>query len=80
MNTIKYLEGSSASKVIAIILFPLTYQENWMENWGAKIRMNDEKLSKKCEEIVHLTQVPCFALGNVETMRALYECIIGYLS
>lgn len=51
-----------------------------MESWGVKIPMEKEILSHKCDEIFQLTQIPCFILGDVDTMYRLYECIVDYLS
>ena len=73
-RTITYLESLLDCKVIALSLFPLTVNDDWTGQIGAKHQMTEEELLKKSEYLREQLLLPVFV--NDEVMIELYADVI----
>lgn len=80
LNTIKYLEGTASSRVLALILYPMTYLNDWRESFNNKSMMDIDNIQIKCDNVYKNLSVPCYILGNQISFNKLYHDIISYLS
>lgn len=77
-RTIGVIENLYDTKIIALSLFPLTFENNWAGNTGLK-RMITEK--EKEDFINNATKVlgkSIFVMDEEEQYDRLYECVLNY--
>ena len=73
-QTIRYLESFGFCKVIAIVVFPMDFDDGWKRFTQKKVPLSSEKFNR----IKHGFSVPVFLLGNQGDMADLFSCIIDY--
>ena len=77
-RTIKFIEATAESKVIAIVLFPLDLKEQWKGLYGKKTIVEKSKIDLLTKSVDHLFHLPLFLLGNEQDMLNLTDCILNY--
>lgn len=78
LNTIKYLEGVTNGKVVAIVIFPQASIGDWRVMFDIKETLKEEVLQETMEEICEITNLPVYVLGKTENMIKLRDTIIDY--
>ena len=77
-KTIQYIESLSAGRVVALILFPVTYQFNKLGYAGQKVRLSDDELLGIKKELQDTFSLPVFL--NSGEISEITDCCIDYLS
>lgn len=76
LNTIKYIEGTVNYKVIAIVIFPLMFADDWKGLFGKKIMASDDRIKCQIIKINEKIKLPIFNLNKDEEIGALCNLII----
>ena len=77
-NTIKYLEGATDSKVISIVLFPMSIQNDWRCIFDSKVKISKENFKLISSQIYEQTKLPIYKLGDETDMIKLGNLIIDF--
>lgn len=77
-NSIQFLQGLSNSKVIALVVFPMTVAKDWRSLLNVKIPVESIEFQKKSVVLNELFDIPIYLLGEKSDMDNLYHCIIDY--
>lgn len=79
INTINTIENiGSGSKVIAIVVFPLTIEKGWKELYGKKILLSEDEYLRTKEKLEKMLEIPVFCLGNDNDMDNLVQDVIDF--
>lgn len=76
-RTIRFLESSIETKVIAIMVFPMDLESNWTGIYGRKKKIDDAKLEDLRKTLSTTFSMPVYALGNDEEEK-LVDYILHY--
>lgn len=77
-RTIAYINSLSNGKVIALVLFPITYELNTLGYAKKQIRIQEEELSNIKNNIQSKLKLPVFLTQN--DISDIADCCINYLS
>lgn len=77
-RTISVIENLYDTKIIALSLFPLTYENNWAGNSGLKRKISEiekEKFIKNAEKELNK---PVFVMDEEEQYDKLFDCVLQF--
>jgi len=78
-NSMYALMGLTDASIIAFMLFPLTYSDDWKGGYGSvKRTITDEEFMQKKKELQEEFKIPVYILGKVDHIRELCEKIIDF--
>ena len=77
-NTIKFIESLISCNVIALVVFPMTYAEDWRGLYGSKIKISQSKYYELTKSLQKKFKIPIFMLGNEENMNELCQMLIDF--
>ncbi len=77
-RTIQFIESGADCKVIALVIFPMTFKEGWTFGYGPKYHLT----SSECMNIKIKTKdafgIPVYCLGDSEEMNKLLKQIVEF--
>lgn len=79
-RTINFLESSVDSYVIALVVYPMQYSNNWRRNIGLSQRITTEEFEKIKTDFSTTLHKKTFLLGDEKQMKMLVDCIIEYFA
>lgn len=77
-RTIKFAEGISGGKVIALVCYPLDYTNNWKSAFGAKTRISSIAEEKIKKEYLEKLNKHVYLLDNNNDIDCLFDACINY--
>lgn len=78
-NTIYALMGLTDATILALVIYPLTYANDWNEIYGnVKYKITNDEFKKKARELQKIFQIPVFLLGNSEHTSELCKTVIDF--
>lgn len=80
IRSIKFLEGITTGKVIALVLFPLKISENNMGFGFRNTPMNYEEIELTKSKFTEQFNIPVYLLGDIEEMDRLFENCVDFFS
>lgn len=79
LNTINLIESvGNGSKVIAIVVFPMTIEKGWKGLYGKKTILSEDEYLILKEKLKEKFEIPVFCLGTEKDMEKLLLNIIGF--
>lgn len=79
LNTINLIESvGNGSKVIAIVVFPMTIEKGWKELYGKKTILSREEYLISKDKFEKMFEIPVFCLGTENDMEKLVQNIINF--
>lgn len=79
LNTINLIESiGNGSKVIAIVVFPMTIDKGWKELYGKKTILSEDEFLISKEKFEKMFEIPVFCLGTENDMEKLVQNIINF--
>lgn len=78
-RTVSFLEASVNTKVIGLVIFPMTLRDNYLGIYGSKIPLTNESLKEVREKFKEL-QLPMYRLDIDDDIECLYHSIIHYFA
>ena len=79
-RSIQTIEGLSHAKVLAIALYPFTFENNWAILKGKKCKLTDEQLSVIMSKLGKRFSLPIYEIGKSEDMDDLFKLCINYFT
>jgi hypothetical protein len=76
-RTIMLIESLGDCKVIAAVLFPMTYSGEYAVLGTPSKRASYEEIIEKKKTVNKMCKIPCFELGEKGDMEKLFTCIIN---
>lgn len=79
-KTLSFIESSSDSKVIALVMFPLDYEDDWKGAFGKKKVLSESEISLLLDKYSYEFEIKAFKLDDKEHIDILINEIIGFFS
>ncbi len=79
-RSIQSIEGLSYAKVLAIALFPFTFENNWAILKGRKQKLSHDQLQTVKQQLEKRFGLPVCEIGNENDTRALFQLSVDYFS
>jgi len=79
-RTIKFIESSIDSSVIAIVVFPMDLKNGWTGMYGSKQKISDEKYVSLKYEFKDYLKIDIYNLDSEREINELVEKLISYFS
>lgn len=79
-RSIGFMESLINCKVIATVLFPMNFNNDWARIMDTRIAVDDSEMFEFVELIKSKTNLPCYILGKKNEMKSLYDECINYFS
>lgn len=79
-KTIHFLTYAGNTKVIALVISPLTVPKNWTSLTGQKVLLSDEERLLCKEQLVSHFKLPVYALSRPDEIELLTDEIVNYFS
>lgn len=80
VRTIKAIEGLCGGRVIALVCFPMSVDENWKGAVGKKRRISAEEETMIKHSVSEAASLPVYILGSEAEMTALVDHCIKFFS
>lgn len=77
-RTIATIENLYETKIVALSLFPLTYENNWAGNSGLKRKITETEKRDFIKNAHKEFDIPVFAMDEEEQYEKLFECVLDY--
>ena len=77
-RTIGTIENLYDTKIIALSLFPLTYENNWAGNSGLKRKITEKEKKDFIRNAQKEFGVPVYAMDSEDQYEQLFECVLEY--
>ena len=78
-NTVYSLSGLTDANVIALVMYPITFSNNWNGIYGeSKHVITDDEFLRKKGMLQNEFNIPVFLLGEKQDMESLCQVIIDY--
>lgn len=78
-NTIYALMGLTDADIIAFVIYPITYSEDWNGLYGnSKHKITIEEFKCKAELLMQEFHIPVYMLGDKMHMSKLCQDVIDY--
>ena len=77
-RTIATIENLYETKIVALSLFPLTYENNWAGNSGLKRKITEKEKRDFIKNAHKEFDIPVFAMDEEEQYEKLFECVLDY--
>lgn len=77
-RTIATIENLYETKIVALSLFPLTYENNWAGNSGLKRKITEMEKRDFIKNAHKEFDIPVFAMDEEEQYEKLFECVLDY--
>ena len=77
-NSIMALAGLTGAEIIALVMYPVTYVDDWRGLYGSKKAVSKEEYELRAKEIFAQIRIPVFLLGNNQHMRDICRIVIDY--
>lgn len=75
-RTIKYIEGLGDNEVIALVVNPRGFKNDWLYNYGIMEMQTPDKISEFCERASEYFGLPIFIIGDTKSIEDLTDLII----
>ena len=72
------LAGLTGAEIIALVMYPVTYVDDWRGLYGSKKAVSKEEYELRAKEIFAQIRIPVFLLGNNQHMRDICRIVIDY--
>lgn len=79
-RTISFIESSINTKVIALVVFPMTIKDGYLSLHSAKVPLTNDQYINLKEELFNSFGLPVFKIGNDDNMNELFNIVIDYFS
>ena len=79
-RSIQTIEGLSYAKVLAITLYPFTFENNWAILKGKKCKLSEEQLLATRKKLENRFGLPVYEIGNSEDIECLFKRCIDYFT
>lgn len=79
-RSIQTIEGLSYAKVLAIALYPFTFENNWAILKGKKCKLSEEQLLATRKKLENRFGLPVYEIGNSEDIECLFKRCIDYFT
>ena len=77
-NTIQVLQGLSDSKVIALVMYPLTIPLDVKSTYKSRTPMSNDEFEKSASLLYTEFDIPVYQLSDKEHMLKLYQSIVDF--
>ena len=77
-NTIKYLEGATNCKIIALVMFPLFSNNDFQRLFNKKRFIDDDDFKIKSSHLAQVFNIPVYLLGDLIHMDSVCNDIINF--
>ena len=79
-RTVNYIESIIDCKVIALVVFPMTLNNNWLGIYGNKRPLKPEEYELLRTKLTKQFQIPIFCLGCENDMALLSDKLIDFFA
>lgn len=79
-RSIQTIEGLSYAKVIAIALYPFTFESNWAILKGKRCKLSEEQVFAVRKKLENRFNLPVYEIGNSEDTKCLFKRCIDYFT
>ena len=79
-RTIRYLEASVESEVVALVLYPMGFSDSWAGIYGSRVKVKEERVCELAEIFREKFDLPLYLLGKEEDMEALKNTVIDFFA
>lgn len=78
-NSIYALMGLTDATIIAFVMYPITYSNDWNGIYGnSKRRITYEDFKQKADTLQEMFKIPVFMLGDQQHMSELCQAVIDF--
>ena len=79
-RTIKFIENSIFSKVVALVVFPMGLKQDWTGIFGTRTRISDSQFTELKNRLFNHFHIPIYELGNKKDMKELVDIVLDYFA
>lgn len=77
-NTIHVLQGLSDAKVVALVMYPLSFPQDLKNRYHSRTPMSKDEFEKAAQLLYTAFNIPVYLLGDEEHMLRLYQDIVDF--